>query len=231
MQPYFFPYIGYFSLIKHTDIFILFDPVQFIRHGWIERNRILKQNSGWLYIQVPIINKGRDVIIQDLIIDNSQEWKNKIVAQLQPYKKIAPHYYKVMKLIDEIFDKDYQYLIDLNYETIKRICSYLNIDREIFIFSKMNLKIEVANAPDEWALNICKVLDNVTEYWNPPGGESFFDKSKYDAANIKLNFQSVAINPYDQKLKSFEAGLSIIDVIMFNSPEEVNEMLDNYQLK
>jgi len=95
----------------------------------------------------------------------------------------------------------------------------------------MNLKIEVANAPDEWALNICKVLDNVTEYWNPPGGESFFDKSKYDAANIKLNFQSVAINPYDQKLKSFEAGLSIIDVIMFNSPEEVNEMLDNYQLK
>lgn len=230
MQPYFFPYIGYFSLIKHTDIFILFDPVQFIRHGWIERNRILKQNSGWLYIQVPIINKGRDVIIQDLIIDNSQEWKKKIRAQLQPYKKIAPHFFKVMKLIDEIFDKEYHYLVDLNYETIKSICNYLNIDKEIFIFSKMNLQIEVADAPDEWALNICKVLENVTDYWNPPGGEAFFDKAKYDAANIELKFQSIIIESYEQKRENFEAGLSIIDVIMFNSPDEVNKMLDNYQL-
>jgi hypothetical protein len=53
MQPYFFPYLGYFSLIKHTDRFILFDTVQFIRHGWIERNRILKQNEGWQYVQAP----------------------------------------------------------------------------------------------------------------------------------------------------------------------------------
>lgn len=231
MQPYFFPYLGYFSLIKHTDIFILFDPVQFIRHGWIERNRILKQNSGWLYIQVPIVNKGRDVIIQDLIIDNSQDWKKKIVAQLQPYKKVAPHFYKVMKVVNEIFEKDYHCLVDLNYEALKGICKYLGIDKEISVFSKMNLEINEVNAPDEWALNICKVLENVTEYWNPPGGESFFDKKKYESANIKLNFQAVTINSFDQKREIFEPGLSIIDVIMFNSVEEVNIMLDDYQLK
>ncbi len=87
MQPYFMPYIGYISLIKHSDVFILFDPVQFIRHGWIERNRILKQNEGWLYIQVPLLKSGRDTLIQDCLIDNSKDWKNKILSQLQIYKK------------------------------------------------------------------------------------------------------------------------------------------------
>jgi WbqC-like protein family len=230
MQPYFFPYLGYFSLIKHTDRFILFDPVQFIRHGWIERNRVLKQNEGWLYIQVPIQNKGRDVAISDLLIDNTQDWKKKILAQLQPYKKIAPNYFKVIKMLTEIFEKEYVTMVELNYETTKAICSYLKIDKDITVFSKMNLDIEEANAPDEWALNICKALGNVKEYWNPPGGQSFFDKSKYDEASIDLKFQSIKLVDYNQKRETFEPGLSIIDVLMFNSQEEVNQMLDNYQL-
>lgn len=88
MQPYFFPYLGYFSLIKHTDRFILFDTVQFIRHGWIERNRILKPNEGWQYIQVPLIkDKGRDTVIKDVKIRNTENWQQKIIAQLQHYKK------------------------------------------------------------------------------------------------------------------------------------------------
>lgn len=115
MQPYFVPYIGYFSLIKHSDLFILFDPVQFIRHGWIERNRVLKQNDGWLYIQVPLIkNNSRETLIKDCLIDNTKDWKSKIKSQLQPYKKIAPNYFKVLKIINSVFDKDYHTIVDLN---------------------------------------------------------------------------------------------------------------------
>jgi hypothetical protein len=230
MQPYFFPYLGYFSLIKHTDKFILFDPVQFIRHGWIERNRVLKQNDGWLYVQVPILNKGREVIIKDLLIDNSQDWKKKIFSQLQPYRKEAPYYFRVIKMLNEILANEYETIVDLNFETIKHICKYLDIDKEISVFSNMNLDIKEAMAPDEWALNICKTLKNVKEYWNPPGGRSFFDKSKYDRAGIDLKFQTVDLPAYNQNRENFEPGLSIIDVIMFNSPEEVNKMLDNYNL-
>ena len=106
MQPYFVPYIGYFSLIKHSDLFILFDPVQFIRHGWIERNRVLKQNDGWLYIQVPLIkNNSRETLIKDCLIDNTKDWKSKIKSQLQPYKKIAPNYFKVLKIINSVLIK------------------------------------------------------------------------------------------------------------------------------
>ena len=230
MQPYFFPYIGYISLIKHTDRFILFDPVQFIRHGWIERNRILKQNDGWLYIQVPLSNKGRDVIIKDLVIDNSQNWKGKLLAQLQPYKKIAPNYFKVMKLINEVLGRDYNFLVDLNLAILQHICDYLSIEHNISVFSEMDLQIDTPEAPDEWALNICKALGNIDEYWNPPGGQSFFDKSKYDAAGINLKFQSVNLKPYSQSRENFETGLSIIDLLMFNSIEEIHGMLDDYTL-
>lgn len=231
MQPYFMPYIGYFSLIKHTDKFILFDTVQFIRHGWIERNRILKQNGGWQYIQVPILKKeGRDTLIKDVLINNKENWKAKILAQLQHYKKIAPYYFKTVQLLKEIFSFEYEDIVSLNRTSLQMLCEYLGINREIEVFSKMNLDIKPADAPDEWALNICSAIEGADEYWNPPGGMSFFDRTKYQEAGINLKFQSVDIEPYNQK-REFEPALSIIDVLMFNSIEEVNVMLDNYILE
>lgn len=230
MQPYLFPYIGYISLIKNTDEFILFDTVQFIRHGWIERNRVLKQNEGWLYIKVPLIKGSRDTLIKDILINNSDNWKEKMLAQFQPYKKIAPHYNEVMRVVNKIFEQDYDSIVELNKVALESICDYLQIDHEISVFSHMGLNIETANAPDEWALNICKALGDVDEYWNPPGGQEFFDRSKYDANNIKLVFQKPIMSEYDQKRTPFEPGLSIIDVMMFNSVEQINSMLDQYEL-
>ena len=231
MQPYFMPYIGYFSLIKHTDRFILFDTVQFIRHGWIERNRILKQNGGWQYIQVPIIKEhGRATLIKDVLINNKEKWKEKIVAQLQHYKKIAPYYFNTVGLLNDIFSFDYNDIVSLNKISLQAVCDYLGIDRRIDVFSKMDLTIEPAEAPDEWALNICSAIDGANEYWNPLGGKAFFDRNKYDNANIDLKFQTVNILPYNQK-REFEPGLSIIDVLMFNSVEDVNKMLDDYILE
>lgn len=230
MQPYFFPYIGYFSLIKHVDQFILLDTVQFIRHGWIERNRTLKQNESWQYIQIPLDKHEQRTLIQNITINNSTDWKNKIVAQIQHYKKKAPFYFSTLKLLNEIFAEDYQDITMLDYIALKKVCEYLGISTEIEIFSRMNLTIEPVSAPDEWALNICKAIDGVNEYWNPAGGLSFFDRDKYEQAGVAIKFQQVAITPYDQKREPFEEGLSILDVMMFNSPEEINKMLDNYTL-
>ncbi len=230
MQPYFLPYLGYFSLIKHTDEFILLDTVQFIRHGWIERNRILKPSDGWQYIMVPLKKYSRETIIKDIEINNDQQWKEKILAQLQHYKKQAPYFSNVIDILNEIFSKEYATIVDLNLASLKTVCNYLGINTPIQVFSLMNIDIEPANAPDEWALNICKALGNVDENWNPPGGQSFFDKKKYESAGINLKFHSAILTDYDQKRNVFEPGLSIIDVMMFNSIEEINKMLDNYEL-
>ena len=230
MQPYFLPYLGYFSLIKHTDEFILFDTVQFIRHGWIERNRILKPSNGWQYIMVPLKKHSRETLIKDIEINNDQQWKEKILAQLQHYKKQAPYFSNVIDILNEIFSKEYATIVDLNLASLKTVCNYLGINTPIQVFSLMNIDIEPANAPDEWALNICKALGNVDEYWNPPGGQSFFDRKKYENAGINLKFHSAILTDYDQKRNVFEPGLSILDVMMFNSIEEINKMLDNYEL-
>jgi hypothetical protein len=230
MQPYFAPYLGYISLIKHTDRFILFDTVQHIRHGWIERNRILKQNEGWLYIQVPLEKHSRDILIKDLVINNSSDWKKKIMSQLVTYKRSAPNYYKVVNLLNEVFEKDYHSIVHLNKALLEKISLYLGFPKNLLVFSEMNLQIEQANAPDEWALNICKELGNDVTYINPIGGSEFFDRTKYTSNNIQIFFQKIRLEPYDQKRGHFEAGLSIIDVMMFNPVEEINKMLDQVEL-
>lgn len=231
MQPYFFPYIGYISLIKHSDLFILFDTVQFMRHGWIERNRMLKQNNGWQYISVPLKKHHQKDRIQDIYINNDMKWKKKIIAQLGHYKK-APYYDKVMDVLQQVFAREYEDIVILNQACLEEVCEYLQIPCEIKVFSKMNLTIEDAKEPDEWALNICKAIPSVTEYWNPPGGMSFFDQTKYEKEKIALKFQRMNLTSYSQGRgnQTFEAGLSILDVMMFNSIEEIHRMLDDYEL-
>lgn len=230
MQPYFAPYLGYISLIKHTDKFILFDTVQFIRHGWIERNRILKQNEGWLYIQVPLEKHSRETLIKDLKINNDTDWKKKILSQLVVYKKVSPNYYKVINFVNEIFEREYTSIVQLNKVLLENICTYLGFPKNLLIFSEMNLEIDEAKVPDEWALNICKKLGNDITYINPIGGLDFFDREKYAHNNIQILFQKMHLEPYNQKRITFDAGLSIIDVMMFNSVEEVNAMIDNFEL-
>lgn len=229
MQPYFAPYLGYISLIKHTDEFILFDIVQFIRHGWIERNRILKPGGGWQYIAIPLVKHSQKTLICDIEINNAINWKDKLFAQLVHYKK-APYYNEVIKLLQKGLEENYVSIVELNKALLEIICAYLKINTPIKIFSEMNLQIEEVTSADEWALNICREIPDANEYWNPPGGMDFFDRGKYAEAGIDLKFQKMNLHPYYQGKTPFEEGLSIIDVMMFNSVEKINDMLDDFEL-
>ena len=230
MQPYFMPYIGYFSLIKHSDQFILFDTPQFIRHGWIERNRILKQNGEPLYIKIPLQKHSRETAINKVLINNSENWKDKIVAQLVSYKKHAPNYWKIISLLKEIFEYETTSIVKFNYNSLKKTCEYLSITTPIKIWSKMNIKIDNVNAPDEWALHICRALE-ADVYYNPIRGISFFDRTKYIKNLIELKFMETEATEYKQFTDQFLPFLSIIDVMMFCDIDEVNKMIDNYKIR
>ena len=228
MQPYFFPYIGYFSLIKYADKFILLDSVQYIKQGWINRNRILNQNGGWQYVIVPLRKHHQNTLIKDIMIASEIKWKKKIIAKLAYYRKIAPFYEKVITLIKEIFEYETDSISKVNIFSLKKTCDYLDIPLDYEIFSEMEILLGAINEPDDWALEISKLL-KAKEYINPPGGKEFFDKSKYISAGIELKFLQANLTEYDQKREKFEPGLSIIDVMMFNSKESVQEMLNNYE--
>ncbi|MFZ4261503.1 WbqC family protein [Sphingobacterium sp. HJSM2_6] len=231
IQPYFFPYLGYISLIKHTDRFILLDSVQFINRGWIERNRIIKQHEGWLYIQVPLIKtNGSRSLIKDCLIDNSKPWKEKILAQLEVYKRVAPYYQQTIDFIKGIFSKDFEDITSLNKHILIELCNYLNMPREISVFTKMDLQIDQPQEADDWCLNICKSLGRKLTYVNPIGGLNFYNREKYHRADVGIFFHSIKLKAYKQDNRNFEPGLSILDALMFNSKEEIHQMLDQYEL-
>ncbi|WP_181304261.1 WbqC family protein [Rufibacter sp. XAAS-G3-1] len=230
MQPYFFPYIGYFSLIKHTDKFVIFDPVQYIKKGWINRNRVLKPGEGWQYIIAPVQSHEFNALIKDIQVVEGDEWKTKIIRQLDHYKKRSPFYKETIQVLEECFQYKETSITKINTFYLNKICQHLEIEFDNEIYSEMDLDVaNQVNASDEWALRISEAM-RATTYINPPGGMSFFDKSKYDLAGIKLEFMTSKLGLYNQKRPGFEAGLSIIDVMMFNDVPTINVMLDQYEL-
>lgn len=228
MQPYFLPYAGYFALIKHCDRFILFDTPQFIKQGWIERNRILCPHGGWQYFRVPLLKHSQNTPIQDVLIDNRTDWKTVILSQIGHYKRTAPYYKTIREIIMQLFSHEFETIVELNEYSLKVICGFLGVKTPIEVLSRMGLPVESAPCPDEWALNICKALGNVGEYVNSKGGQCFYCRDKYIQAGIPIYFQQPATIEYDQGTGGFEPDLSILDVLMYNNPSQVNEMLDRY---
>jgi len=229
-QPYFFPYLGFFSLIKHTDKFILLDIVQFVHQSWMRRNRILKQGKSWDYIHLPVQKCSRDTLIKDVLIDNRQSWKKDILNQLHFYRKTAPNYLAVTRLLNDLLENEFTDIVTFNKASLEIICDYLLIEHDFKVFSKMNLSIAKPAAADEWPINICKAMGNVDEYWNPPGGFTFYDRTKYEKAGLTIRFLKNNLTPYNQANNVFEPGLSIIDVMMFNNIQEIHALLDNTEL-
>ncbi|HZE89534.1 MAG TPA: WbqC family protein, partial [Verrucomicrobiae bacterium] len=99
MQPYFFPYLGYFDLIGHTDAWVVFDTPQYIRHGWVNRNRVLHPSRGWQYVIAPVRKHDRAASIRDVEVSAAPDWRRRLLAQLEHYRKRAPYFRETMELV------------------------------------------------------------------------------------------------------------------------------------
>ncbi len=231
MQPYFFPYLGHFSLIKHTDRWIVFDTPQYIDRGWVNRNRIIHPNKPEdVYITVPVRDVHRSTAIKDVAIDSAQPYAARIAGQLTAaYKKRAPYFSTVLELVTSCLADETESLARLNVLALRRVCEYLSIPLSLSVFSEMALDLPPVDAPGDWALAICKALHE-TEYLNPPGAPEIFDRAKYEREGVSLRFLRLHFTEYDQKKSRFFEGLSVIDAMMFNSPAAVSDMLDDYEL-
>ncbi len=230
MQPYFFPYLGYFSLIRATDQWVVFDPVQFIRHGWIERNRVLNSEGEWQYIKVPLIKHSRDTLINQIKIRNTEKWQEKILAQLTCYKKKAPYYIQVVDLLKNAFQYNSDSITELNVRMLAACCDYLGVSFDYCYYNDLNIHLGSKEMKaGDWSLEIAKHLGADT-YINPVNGQELFDKQLFHEEGIRLVFLKNKLSSYNQKKDTFEAGLSILDVMMFNSKEETLAQIDDYEL-
>jgi len=230
MQPYFLPYIGYWQLIANSNFFVFFDVVKYKRKSWMNRNRVLHPSKlkEFQYICVPTKNHSTDTLIKEIIIQNEIKWKRKILGQLTLYKQLkAPYYNETISLINDIFIEDYERYISLAVNSTQKICRYLDLDFKYKIASEIEFDRSAIEGPGDWALAICLHLDCKT-YINPFGGYEIFDEKKYNNHGIDIKFIKPNLTPYPQSsMKDFTKGLSIIDVLMFNSKDEVRDMLNN----
>lgn len=229
MQPYFFPYIGYWQLIQASDCFVAFDDAQYMRHGWVNRNRTLKPGGGWQYIIVPLSKHGRTDRIRDVNTHPDGAWKNRIIAQLAHYKKKAPYFGETMRLIGDILlDPGGPGIAAVNLSAIRKISAYLGMDTDIVLSSEKRFDYTNVGDAGEWALRISEQM-GADEYINPISGAGLFNRRKFAASGIRLSFLKSEDIVYAQH-DEFEPGLSIIDVLMFNGLEGTRGLLKRYSI-
>lgn len=224
MQPYFMPYIGYWQLMKAVDKYVVYDDVNYIKGGWINRNHILLHGEKKLFT-ITLEKASPYKHINEIVIGDDFV---KFIRMLQMNYAKAPYYSDVMNLMTEIISFPNKQLALFIANSFSMILSYLHIDNtKIIISSDLNKNNSLTNK--DKVIHICKLLRADT-YINAIGGKELYDKNEFEQNGIALKFLQPEITQYRQLGNDFIPNLSIIDVLMFNSVEEVNVMLDNYML-
>ena len=231
MQPYTFPYIGYFQLINYVDKWVIFDDTQYISKGWINRNRMLHPDvkKEWQYFTVPVKKHSRESRINNIEINDNLEWRDELLRKLTSYKKKAPFYAETVEFIGDCINFKCSSLSEWVAHTLKSTCDYLEVPFEYSIFSKEDINTEKVTHAGQWALEISDAMD-AEEYVNLPGGYSIFNENEFLAKNIKLHFLKSNLTPYIQRRGYFVPGLSILDVMMWNNKDKIHEMLADYEI-
>ena len=228
MQPYLFPYIGYWQLINAVDRFVILDDVNFIMRGYINRNSILLNGKPYRFI-IPMQKASQNKLIKETKLNYSQEEKNKFFLTLYNAYKKAPYYEEAMPLIEDIINNSETDLTKYIQLSIERIMNYLGVETEIYISSQIEKKQTLKG--EERIIEICKRI-NADTYINPCGGRALYNHIHFAREGIELFFLETRDNIiYNQKQEEFVGNLSIIDILMFNDVQTIKKFLKEYELK
>jgi len=227
MQPYLFPYIGYWQLIQAVDTFVVYDNIQFTKKGWFHRNNILLNGERSLF-SIPL-KKDSDYldVVDRVLSEDSDNQIKKIIARIEGSYRHAPYFNDVFPLIKDIFSSTERNVFYYIYNSILAINEYLGIKTKIVLSSTLDTDKQLM--ADERVIAINKIL-HADRYINAIGGQELYDKDKFLAEDIILNFLSSETVEYKQFDNEFIPRLSIIDVMMFNSKDQIKEMLGKYTL-
>ncbi|MBL8005905.1 MAG: WbqC family protein [Ignavibacteria bacterium] len=227
MQPYLFPYIGYFQLLNLADKFILLNDVNFIKKGWINRNYILVNRKRNLFT-IPVTGSSQNKLIKDIEISFDKSKRDKFLLTIEKSYKKAPFFGKVYGLIDDIISVKTDMLNELILHSITEINKYLEITTEISE-SSGSYPESVLKGEDR-IIEICQI-ENAAQYINLSGGMNLYSKEKFRSGGIELNFLKTKKIVYRQfENTDFEESLSVIDILMFNPKEKINNFLNEYEL-
>ncbi|MBK8983916.1 MAG: WbqC family protein [Ignavibacteria bacterium] len=226
MQPYLFPYLGYFQLINYADKFVILDDVQFINKGRINRNYILNADKPLLFT-IPVFKPESRSLITDVTVSEDTKLIKKFLKTVQINYAKAPYFNDVFPLLKSIFSKEIKSISGLALSGIKTINEYLNISTDIVktssLYNNSNLKGE------KRIIDICK-LEGADEYVNLPGGMDLYSHAEFEKSGISLKFIKINNIKYKQFNNEFVSSLSVIDNLMFNSRTDVISSLSEFEI-
>ncbi len=223
MQPYFFPYIGYFQLLNAVDEFIIYDNIEYTKKGWINRNRILVNGKDQL-IGIPI-KKDSDylTIVERTLSDNWEKDRNKLFNKIKESYRKAPYYKDAAEVIEECLFLEDRNLFRFILNSLERVGGYLNIETPILTSSNIPVNHDLKS--QDKVLAMCSNRGGDT-YINPIGGVDLYKKNDFLSQKIKLRFLKTKPFIYSQYNNEFVPWLSIIDVMMFCSKEQIGLYLN-----
>lgn len=224
MQPYFFPYIGYWQLINAVDVFVIYDDVNFIKKGWINRNNILFDKQKKMFT-LALIKISQNKLINEIFI--AKDSKHVVLDLIKTAYSKAPCFNEVFPILKDVILYEDDDLTKYLGNSLKKIAEYLDIKTEFLYSSK--IKKDDSLRAEAKIIEICKKVGTQT-YINPIGGQTLYNKDIFAAENINLNFIQTNDIIYKQFNNNFVPNLSIIDIMMFNPPEKITEMLNDYEL-
>ena len=223
MQPYLFPYIGYFQLIQSVDAFVLYDDVNYMKGGWINRNFILLHGRVHR-ITLQLQGASPNVLINQVQVGNN---RIKLLKSIyQAYSK-APLFEDVFPIVERILLYEEKNLAKFLDYCLRQICGYLDLKPTWYISSQLN-KDNALRGQDK-VLAICREL-HADHYINLPGGRGLYEREIFEQRGIRLSFLHPFPYRYHQWGGEFVPNLSIIDVMMFNDQKQCGELLREYSL-
>lgn len=222
-QPYFLPYLGYFQTIKYVDSYVFYDDVNYYRGGFINRNKILVNNSS-TYITIPLNKASKNKLINEIqVINDSKEYKDILKTLYMSYKK-APYFDNVYPILENILNSNSMYISELNHLSIIEVAKYLNFNTKFYVSSE-SFSESKGIGREIRLIDICKKLKADT-YLSELGGKGIYITENFKSEGIDFKFIIHVLSEYKQFKSDFVPNLSIIDVLMFNSVEAVNQMID-----
>lgn len=226
MQPYYFPYIGYWQLIHAVDRFVIYDDVNYIKGGWINRNRLLI-NDKPAYITVPLYQSSSYKRICDTALHPSPIWRDKLVKMVENTYRKASCFTEVFPVVEELIRYESDNLADYLANQLRTLSVFMNIDT-YFIVSSRYYENDNLSGQDR-ILDTCK-REGATTYINPQGGQGLYKTEIFRNAGITLRFISMRTIPYTQRASEFVPYLSIIDALMNLGPIEIGHHLNAFNL-
>lgn len=222
MQPYFFPYLGYFQLMANVDEFVIYDNIQFSKKGWIHRNRILV-NGKDSYISLPLKSDSDYLDIRERKLADSWDMeKHKMINRIKEAYRKAPQFENVFPIIKECLLYPDSNLFNFLFNALDKVKSFLFINTPLLVSS--GIQADHGLKSTSRVIEICKNR-NAQIYINPVGGISLYDKEEFKSHRVELQFLEMESREYAQLGDAFVPYLSIIDVMMFNTREKIRDYL------